>query len=471
MDRETQEKKTSIGFRCRKILPGEEKCANECLEIIKNIESSIVDDGENCISSPTPEKPDRKLTMKEKQRDCSSSQHILSETPSAEVALKFAELPDKFKALADLFDRMGTSIRLLGLRRRLTIFKNIRTQVELLSKREFTYSHLAQMKYVFPDAIQLEKVLIHDEKSLCMMPDLKVKLLFDVVGSPSCPGQSTSKFLCETFRLRLLQLFQFNHANDAEIPEAMLPEPFDHRSNDEYFDSLSEELFDEIRQQTSVELDSFSSMSHFSSSFRQHFCHKVIVPKAEQTKIIASTSPSAIVHHGESKTRKNLCTILDKDSITSLPTCSSISGAVCTPIHDPFEKTPAKGASSSHEPLAELTYSPTTCVVSRSCESSPLNLVKVGGDFMAETPALQTPKRPMPIATKISVNTIEKSAHEPKTNPSARRTLVYSPMKMDSSKSKLDFDAVEGTNIDEHSSIDNHSSKKKLMWNRHQYDL
>lgn len=67
------------------------------------------------------------------------------------------------------------------------------------------------MKYVFPEAIKIERVLIHDERTLCMRPDLKISILFDIVGHPSYPGQSISMALGHAFRVRLLEYFNVNH--------------------------------------------------------------------------------------------------------------------------------------------------------------------------------------------------------------------------------------------------------------------
>lgn len=68
--------------------------------------------------------------------------------------------------------------------------------------RKFTYSHLAQIKYILPEAIQIEKILVHDKKTLCMKPDMKIGLLFDVVKGHS--EQSDFLALLQLFASRLL---------------------------------------------------------------------------------------------------------------------------------------------------------------------------------------------------------------------------------------------------------------------------
>lgn len=47
--------------------------------------------------------------------------------------------------------------------------------------RKFSYKHLAQVKFILPEAVQTEKILVHDEKTMCMNPELIITLLFDIV--------------------------------------------------------------------------------------------------------------------------------------------------------------------------------------------------------------------------------------------------------------------------------------------------
>lgn len=51
----------------------------------------------------------------------------------------------------------------------------------MLVVRVFSHRHLAQMKYILPEAIQINKILVHDKETLCMKPELEITLLFDVV--------------------------------------------------------------------------------------------------------------------------------------------------------------------------------------------------------------------------------------------------------------------------------------------------
>lgn len=446
MEHEGREKQTQIEFRRRKVIPGVEKSTNASPAAIKNVEAVVDEGSKNSVASPTPEKSDRRLPCKGKQLDDSPRQDILSET--LVPGLISTELPEKLKTLADLFDRMCSSIRLLGLRKRLPSFQNICTQVEILSKRKFSYIHLAQMKYLFPDVIKIEKVLVHDERTLCMKPDLKVSIFFDIMGYPSYPGHSIPMALCHAFRVRLLE--HFNANQDAEIPEAVLPEPFNQRNDIKYLDSLPEKLFSDLPQPASAELDSFYSASHFSSSFRKHFCQKVIVPEGERTKIVASTSLSAIAGDDVIKSKKNLDITAGKDSISSLAVFKSLSEAICIRSPDNLgERTPEKGVSTAYDMVTELIDTPGTCIAPKSHQSTPANVDQIAGDAISETPVMQTPKRPMVSPIQILVSTNEKLVNEPKSTPSVRRSLIFSPQKMGMSNLKLEFDTAELTQLHE----------------------
>jgi chromatin licensing and DNA replication factor 1 len=51
--------------------------------------------------------------------------------------------------------------------------------------RSFSYAHPAQIKYILSEGIEIKKVVVVDKKSLCMKPDLKITLVFDVVEDHS----------------------------------------------------------------------------------------------------------------------------------------------------------------------------------------------------------------------------------------------------------------------------------------------
>ncbi|KAG0490052.1 hypothetical protein HPP92_006915 [Vanilla planifolia] len=123
------------------------------------------------------------------------------------------KLPEKFEMLVDFFNSLGSSIRLLQLKRKMTTFPNISASIQHLTERRFTYRHLAQMKYILPEAISIKRVLLHDEASCCMKPELQRR-------------ESAYIALRKVFRSRLFDFFR-DHPEEDDIPEEALPFPFD----------------------------------------------------------------------------------------------------------------------------------------------------------------------------------------------------------------------------------------------------
>ncbi|KAK1326612.1 hypothetical protein QJS10_CPA01g00042 [Acorus calamus] len=175
MDHERCEesRQTSLDFRCKKIIQSSGKLHGEpCSDAMSGIK-----DNKFKLDSPTPEKLDlpprthqmRKIIVTEISRD----KHV--------------------------------------------------PQVELPEKK-FLYCHLAQIKYIFPDALKIEPVLVHNERSLCMKPDMKITLLLTVVADDRSNG-SLSLAYCEAFHAKLLEFYNAHPESDG-IPEAELPESF-----------------------------------------------------------------------------------------------------------------------------------------------------------------------------------------------------------------------------------------------------
>ncbi|CAM8929766.1 unnamed protein product [Rhodiola kirilowii] len=196
-------KSSTLDFKCKKILAADKKSCEESpsrTEMKRFGAFQILKDG---IDLSTPEKASERLAAKSKQ--------------------ELVELPEEYKAIVDLFRQMICSLRLLSLCKKSPTFHNICSQVEILAKRKFSYKHLAQIKFILPEAVQIDKIIRHDEESQCMKPDLKITLLFEVVKD----HQQKSDFmaLCQLFFSRVVDFYS-THSEDCNIPEATLPEPF-----------------------------------------------------------------------------------------------------------------------------------------------------------------------------------------------------------------------------------------------------
>lgn len=376
-------KQTSIPFRQKKVTQHEFSNAKDSNSAPK-LEGLVGKAGVSVIESPTPQKPDSisrlntgvgnsyikgKQLLKDFEGDINSSCDKICTVEDDSI-----ELPDEYKTLNILFEKMDSSIRLLALRKKLPTFRNISTQVEKLSKRKFLYSHLAQMKYLLAESIEIERILIQDEKTLCMIPEIKVTLVKDI---KSCvvADQSASVSLCKVFQSELLKYFK-THVQDIEIPRAMLPEPFNEGNN--FVQKISPKVYVEVPpQEISTEQEVVARASHLSSSFEEHFILKMI-PEKENI-----TPPSTVEENKD-------IVIISEDKPDQQST-SHLTSQI------PAE-TPTKNSS---------------------------NML----DMLIKTPSLQTPKRCVPSTTEKNYSENDGLVSEPKSVSTVRKSLIYSPSK------------------------------------------
>ncbi|OAY71162.1 CDT1-like protein a, chloroplastic [Ananas comosus] len=416
MEHESSEENTPGQVRSRKVLPGMLVENDSVPADIQTMEVDMQDSGSN-IESPTPEKPEsrrkanldsslpRKLLMKDFEfvnshvaavrrstllssddnSSSSGSSQGITHLQDKSLKEKSIELPEKLQTLITLFNRMESSIRLLRLCKKLPTFRNICTQVEVLSKRKFLSSQLAQMKYLFPEAIQINKILVHDEKTLCMIPDMKITLMMNVVENRQTEG-SISMALCQAFQEKVSSFF-IAHQEDqgTDIPEAMLPEPFNSGS---FRNTLLEGSSAELPLPNSGDLASLNA-SHLPPSFRRLISQKVMATKTQRTRILASPALS-----------ESLCN--DGEHIET--------------------RSPQK--QDDHGSFSNIHIPATTLCTPAKVDS---NLEKV----IIETPAQQMPKRPVPTPDRKLVAEDEEELSEARLTTPARRSLIYSPSKTD----------------------------------------
>lgn len=70
--------------------------------------------------------------------------------------------------------------------------------------RRFTHGHLAQLKFILPEAIVINKILVFDERTSCMKPDLRITINRDAVESDAKSlSECGSMWLRKLFRARL----------------------------------------------------------------------------------------------------------------------------------------------------------------------------------------------------------------------------------------------------------------------------
>lgn len=369
----------ALDLKCQQILPGVEKSDALSPSPVKT--SGIVGNlnSETEIASLTPQKTSEPLHANFKEKEIN--------------------LPDKYKTIAEFFDRMNCSLRLLGLRKKPTTFQNICTQVEILTKRKFSYRHLAQIKYILPEVVQVDYILIHDVKSLCMKPDMKISLLFDVIEGHQ--EKSTFMALRQVFAYRLLDFFN-THPEGCDIPEAILPDPFNQRTQNIIPKSLP--VDSSIESQPTSEVELLADSSHLNPSFRRQFSEKAVVAETGKNQLLASLVPllssSDIVTNKDikSKQHKESSELYSESTIIKPPV-----GLIC----------------------------PQSSVSSSACESPYLKHRMVSDCLMVETPAQLTPKRSMPSCDnklKTVTRQMGTSCHMP-----TKRSLDFSRLEGDES--------------------------------------
>ncbi|XP_072987883.1 CDT1-like protein a, chloroplastic [Typha latifolia] len=434
MEHEKCEEQTPKQSKYEKLLPGISDKNESIPSTIQKMEIDLEDPGSN-IESPTPEKPEsrrkanlatslaRKQPVESFQDEAVPSQsavvgeastlvlnaddyssavsdvgsrHMLNRSPRNESV----ELPEEYRTLKNLFNRMESSLRLLRLRKKLPTFQNICTQVEILTKRKFLCHHLAQMKYLFPEAIQIDKIRVHDLKTLCMIPEMKITLLMDVVEYTN-PNESTSMALCRTFEEKLSS-FITDNPEGTVIPEAMLPEPFNSGNPALLLKTVPTRSSTE-QPQSFINLES-SNASHLPSSFQQLISRKVI-PETQQTQLLAlQVLSESQCNNGEhTENRRNP---QKQSSTSSFITVKSPAGLVSSPDRH---------------------------ILCHYTESTPAKLESNSEKVITETPAQQTPKRIVPTSQEKLVAESEEPFSEARLTSSARRSLIYSPSKTEES--------------------------------------
>uniref|UniRef100_A0A5B7BBR2 CDT1 Geminin-binding domain-containing protein n=1 Tax=Davidia involucrata TaxID=16924 RepID=A0A5B7BBR2_DAVIN len=353
-----------VEFKCENILPGVEKSSVLSPAPLRRPGIAGTQHLDSKFATLTPVKTNEPSHTKHKE--------------------EAAELPEKYRTIAELFDRMTCSWRLLGLRKKSPTFQNICSQVEILMGRKFSYKHLAQIKYILPEAVQVDKILIYDEKTLCMKPDIKITLLFDVVEGHH--ERSTFFALQQVFASRLLNFFS-KHPEGCEIPEAVLPELFNQRSGTIITGALPVDSSTES-QSTFNETELLLNSSHLYPSFSRHFSQKDVVAETEKTQLAYPVHLSSDRYD---------CVTNQKS-----PELCFKSTLVTNPV--------------------QLTY-PQCNVSSSACESTPMKHSLGADSLLVETPAQSTPKRLMPSCDnqlKIMSNQKRTACHM-----SAKRSLDF----------------------------------------------
>ncbi|KAL2334472.1 hypothetical protein Fmac_015685 [Flemingia macrophylla] len=383
----------------------EQNACDKSWKIASNLKCEKVPEAvDESIACPTPQKNTEPLAISSREGQ--------------------TKIPEKYRNLSELFGHMSCSLRLLRLRKKPPTFQNVCRQVEVLSEREFSYGHLAQIKHLLPDGLCIDRVLVHDKKSLCMVPDMKITLRYDVVEGHS--GESADLALRRYFNSSLVNFFAL-HPEVADIPEALLPEPFSHKTSliceDSHVEDFSCQSLHVNSSEKPVSISNqIEMLENFGvyPSFRKPFSRNNIADQTEKVEFSSSIkSPSSHVsdcldNQESQKAMQKGCPEL-ADDVASLKmerehhqesfSLSSQAGVVNTPLH---------------------TICPPHSVICSNSETPEMKNNPKHDSFMTETPVQSAPARLLPISDVKPQNmSTQKSSsyHKP-----AKRVLDFTLM-------------------------------------------
>nr|XP_010918795.1 CDT1-like protein a, chloroplastic [Elaeis guineensis] len=296
------------------------------------------------------------------------------------------KLPEEYEILCEFFNCMESSIRLLRLKGTMSTFSNICASIQHLSERRFTYGHLAQLKYIMPEAIFIKKVLSLDETTCCMKPELQVTLQVEAIANcVKQKGESGYSIMRKVFRERLVEFFK-EHPEGDDIPEEQLPVPFSQAKQ-----TILPQVARGSINSTSLEPSSstpfqqeFAVLSHMSGSFQRRFSQKIPILGAEKTSLTCINKPSLKddphVFVAPSPIKFSSKPPISKKSLISSSILLASSGNKTT---DKEATEKLKPENCSSKDLNNL-------------EGTPAKLISTPARLMTATPEIQTSKRSRP---------------------------------------------------------------------------
>ncbi|XP_027901896.1 CDT1-like protein a, chloroplastic [Vigna unguiculata] len=379
-----------------------------------------------------------------------------------------SKLPEKYEILDHFFDRLDTLISMFSLKGKTPSFTEISSRIESLTDRRFTHGHLAQLKFILPEAIVLKKFLVHDERTSCMKPDIHISLAPEAVESDSkMPPQRGRVSLKKLFHARLREFWE-SHPEGDEIPEGTLPEPFNRPKKVNILDTLETRLptklslcmryndivnnvesdsIDENKSaapvETSIELpnEHLAAASHIAPSFRARFSLKFkqnLADTVQQNSQVDSVQPSpAKLASQAARTENCSCASLESSS-ENCATCASLESS-CAPAPS---SSPCKTVDNTESEDGSLDNIDAMSTPARKnveyienkdgsfkridAMSTPAKLVSTPIRLMSATPALRSTKRNLMSPDDHPTSSLNKLARRP---PRSRSLVFDTPVK------------------------------------------
>ncbi|KAK7355909.1 hypothetical protein VNO80_15173 [Phaseolus coccineus] len=388
-----------------------------------------------------------------------------------------SKLPEKYEILDQFFDRLDTLISMFRLKGKTPSFTEISSRIESLTDRRFTHGHLAQLKYILPEAIVLKKFLVHDERTCCMKPDIHISLNPEAVESDGkVHPQRRRVSLKKMFQARLRDFLE-SHPDGHEIPEGTLPEPFNRLKKDNILDMLETRLptklstcmrhIDIVNNAESADIDEkllvpiktsvefpnehLTATSHIDPSFRARFSLKFKLDGADemqQNSALDSLQPSPSDLASEAASTVNCptsCSSLESSSAPFATPSKSIEytenedgaftsiGALSTTSRKTFEDTGNKVESPTIDEFSTPAKKIIEYTVNKDGSpkiiddmSTPTKLISTPIRLMSATPALSSPKRHYMSPEDHPISSLNKLARRP---PRSRSLKFDTPVK------------------------------------------
>ncbi|KAH7850052.1 hypothetical protein Vadar_027173 [Vaccinium darrowii] len=294
----------------------------------------------------------------------------------------------------------------------------------------------------------MKKVVVYDERTCCMKPDLHIAMNVDAVKNEgkllSAIGNSHRR---KVFHSRLLDFFKAHP--EGEVPEETLPEPFNKSKLDMHTGTSNASTSSLIGETSTEELldQQPAAATHLSPTFRMHFSQKVsrnATANANQEHSIMCLQPSALpVSELDVDQSSNQGSI----SASSAPSISKFS------LNPPtIDKCSSLGASLTSVPPSHPHITPlkkrdlenetSSSVATTTIQGTPAKLVSTPVRLMSATPARQPPKR-----SCMSPDDYSTSQNKLIRRPIRNRSLTFdSPMKISEGKDEVNH--VGGLSID-----------------------
>ncbi|XP_073317995.1 CDT1-like protein a, chloroplastic [Primulina huaijiensis] len=337
------------------------------------------------------------------------------------------KLPEKYELLDNFFNSLDSSLRLLQLKRSATLFTNVRPQVETLTDRRFTHSHLAQLKFIMPDVIEIEKVLRRDERTCCVKPDLRISLNVKAIGDGSNAKSDSRNVqqLRKVFRARLVEFYKSHLVGD-DVPEDELPEPFNRLKED-----YSRNLVCASASSPTIEtpdvgllLGDSSKASHMSLSFRRSFS-RGSMHTAENLRQEKSVIDVHVLVDSEPKSVQSFSENASSPFSVDFPSESSSNEAASAHV-------PPSILLDTHTPVKSVNLAKNE---DGSCTlGTPVELCSTPAQLICSTPMLQPPKRCCRSPNEESSGAMSKLVRRP---PPNRPLKFDTPVKIANANNKL----------------------------------